>query len=254
MFPNLSADESTAGLQEIESLCVSCYKEGVTKLLLTKIPHYKEIILMSFNCDYCGFNNNEIQSGGAIQEQGLRVAVTIATERDLSRQVVRSDYATIKIPTLELEIPPKGQKGEISTVEGVLQRTVTALEQDQPVRRHLDPEGASQIDSFVARIQEVLSLEESFILEIDDPSGNSFIENPHAPGHDPGRTVENYQRNKEQNHQLGLYTQEELQTVAGHRAEASGCRHHHRREGWPTYCTKRSHSRHWSHRTHLRRP
>ena len=213
MFPNLSADESTAGLQEIESLCVSCYKEGVTKLLLTKIPHYKEIILMSFNCDYCGFNNNEIQSGGAIQEQGLRVTVTIATERDLSRQVVRSDYATIKIPTLELEIPPKGQKGEISTVEGVLQRTVTALEQDQPVRRHLDPEGASQIDSFVARIQEVLSLEESFILEIDDPSGNSFIENPHAPGHDPGRTVENYQRNKEQNHQLGLYTQEELQTA-----------------------------------------
>ena len=67
--------------------------------------------------------------------------------------VVRSDFATVTVPELELEIPPKGQKGEISTVEGILARTVAALEQDQPVRRHMDPEGAEQIDKFVAKIQ-----------------------------------------------------------------------------------------------------
>jgi len=213
MFPNLSGEDTNSGLQEIQSLCVNCYKEGVTKLLLTKIPHYKEIILMSFSCEYCGYSNNEIQSGGAIQEKGLRVTITIASERDLSRQVVKSDYATIRIPELELEIPPKGQKGEISTVEGVMQRTVTALEQDQPVRRHLDPDGAEQIDNFVARIQEVLRLDSPFTLELDDPSGNSFLENPLAPGPDPGRVVENYERSKEQNHLLGLYTEEELRTA-----------------------------------------
>ena len=213
VFPNLSGEETTSGPQEIESLCVSCYKEGVTKLLLTKIPHYKEIILMSFSCDHCGLTNNEIQSGGVIQEQGLRVTVNIATERDLSRQVVKSDYATVKIAELELEIPPKGQKGEISTVEGILQRTVAALEQDQPVRRHMDPEGAEQIDKFVSKIQDVLQLGQPFTLEIDDPSGNSFIENPNAPDPDPGRVVENYERNTEQNHLLGLYTPEELQTA-----------------------------------------
>ena len=213
VFPNLSGEETLSGPQEIESLCVSCYKEGVTKLLLTKIPHYKEIILMSFHCEHCGLTNNEIQSGGVMQEQGLRVTVNIATERDLSRQVVKSDYATVKIAELELEIPPKGQKGEISTVEGILQRTVAALEQDQPVRRHMDPEGAEQIDKFVSRIQTVLDLGQPFTLEIDDPSGNSFIENPQAPGPDPGRIVENYERNTAQNHLLGLYTQEELQTA-----------------------------------------
>ena len=213
VFPNLSGEETTSGPQEIESLCVSCYKEGVTKLLLTKIPHYKEIILMSFSCEHCGLTNNEIQSGGVIQEQGLRVTVNIATERDLSRQVVKSDYATVKIAELELEIPPKGQKGEISTVEGILQRTVAGLEQDQPVRRHMDPEGAEQIDKFVSKIQDVLQLGQPFTLEIDDPSGNSFIENPNAPDPDPGRVVENYERNTEQNHLLGLYTPEELQTA-----------------------------------------
>ena len=213
MFPNLSGEETVSGPQEIESLCVSCYKEGVTKLLLTKIPHYKEIILMSFSCEHCGLTNNEIQSGGVIQERGLRLTVNIATERDLSRQVVKSDFATVKIAELDLEIPPKGQKGEISTVEGILQRTVAALEQDQPVRRHLDPEGAEQIDQFVSRIQNTLGLSHPFTLEIDDPSGNSFIENPNAPGPDPGRVVDNYERNSEQNHLLGLYTPEELQTA-----------------------------------------
>ena len=27
---------------------------------------------MSFNCDHCGFSNNELQSGSKIQEQGIR--------------------------------------------------------------------------------------------------------------------------------------------------------------------------------------
>ena len=68
-------------------MCMSCGENGVTRLLLTKIPHYKEIILMSFHCEHCGFKNNEIQSGGVIQEKGVRITVTVANERDLSRQV-----------------------------------------------------------------------------------------------------------------------------------------------------------------------
>ena len=136
LFSNLSAEDSTyTEPTEIESLCINCGANGVTKLLLTRIPHYKEIILMSFHCEECGFSNNEIQSGGVIQEKGLRVKVVISSERDLSRQVVRSDTATVTVP--KLEIPPKGHKGEISTTEGILARTVAALEQGQPVRRHI---------------------------------------------------------------------------------------------------------------------
>ena len=46
----------------------------------------------------------------------------------------------------------------MSTVEGVLQRTVTALEQDQPVRRHMDPEGAAKIEEYVAKIKDLLEV------------------------------------------------------------------------------------------------
>ena len=205
LFSNLSAEDSTyTEPTEIESLCINCGANG-------------EIILMSFRCEECGFSNNEIQSGGVIQEKGLRVKVVISSERDLSRQVVRSDFATVTVPKLELEIPPKGQKGEISTVEGILARMVAALEQDQPDRRHMDPDGAEQIDKFVARIQDTLRLPEPFTLEIDDPPGNSFIENPTAPAADPGREVTNYTRSKEQDHSLGTLKRSSSQSTRSRR-------------------------------------
>lgn len=39
---------------------------------------------------------------------------------------------------------------------------------------------------------------------VDDPSGNSFVENKLAPKADPNLTVEYYERSEDQNKQLGL--------------------------------------------------
>ena len=46
------------------------------------------------------------------------IEVHLTTERDLSRQVVKSDYASITVPEIDLEIPSNSQKGEITTIEG----------------------------------------------------------------------------------------------------------------------------------------
>jgi C4-type Zn-finger protein len=50
----------------------------------------------------------------------------------------------------------------VTTVEGVLTRTVTALEQDQLLRRIQDPEGAAQIDSYLEMIKGLLQVKEPF--------------------------------------------------------------------------------------------
>ena len=39
---------------------------------------------------------------------------------------------------------------------------------------------------------------------LDDPSGDSFIENPEAPKKDPNMTISFYKRTQEQNDLLGL--------------------------------------------------
>ena len=44
----------------------------------------------------------------------------------------------------------------------MLQRTISGLTQDQPVRRHMDPEGAKQIDEYVDKIENLLTVKEAF--------------------------------------------------------------------------------------------
>jgi zinc finger protein len=90
---------------------IDVYFQGVTRLLLTKIPFYKEVVLMSFECEHCGFKNNELQPGGKIEERGVRVTLNVQTESDLNRQVVKSDYTSVKIMELDFEIPAQSQKG-----------------------------------------------------------------------------------------------------------------------------------------------
>lgn len=82
-------------------------------MLLTKIPFYKDVVIMSFDCEHCGYQNNELQSGGKIAEQGIEITLIVKTHRDLNRQVVKSDYTSVKIPSLDFEIPSKSQKGGI---------------------------------------------------------------------------------------------------------------------------------------------
>jgi len=87
------------------------FLQGMTRLLLTMIPYYKEVVLMSFACDHCGFRNNELQSGGKIEEQGVEITLKCLKPSDLNRQVVKSDYTSIKIIELDFEIPAQSQKG-----------------------------------------------------------------------------------------------------------------------------------------------
>ena len=48
IFVNISGD--TENVTEIESLCMNCHENGQTVILMTKIPFFKEMIVMSFRC------------------------------------------------------------------------------------------------------------------------------------------------------------------------------------------------------------
>ena len=51
--------------------------QGITKLLLTKIPYYKDVIVSSFSCSHCGLINNDLQSASPIEEKGVRFKVDL---------------------------------------------------------------------------------------------------------------------------------------------------------------------------------
>ena len=36
-------------------------------MMLTSIPYFREVIVMSFRCEHCGDTNNEVQTAGTIR-------------------------------------------------------------------------------------------------------------------------------------------------------------------------------------------
>ncbi|KAJ8385285.1 hypothetical protein AAFF_G00190740 [Aldrovandia affinis] len=204
VFKELSAEDDDMQPTVIESLCMNCYANGSTRLLLTKIPFFKEIIISSFTCDHCNWSNTEIQSAGRIQDQGVRYTLHVRSKEDLNREVVKADSATTKIPELDFEIPAYTQKGSLSTIEGLLERAASGLEQEQPTRKATTPEVAEKIDEFIEKLKRLKDFEHEFTLVIDDPSGNSFVENPCAPQKDDALTVSHYTRTAQQDMQLGI--------------------------------------------------
>uniref|UniRef100_A0A914Z655 Zinc finger ZPR1-type domain-containing protein n=1 Tax=Panagrolaimus superbus TaxID=310955 RepID=A0A914Z655_9BILA len=204
IFKDLSADDGDQVPMEIESLCMQCHENGTTKLMCTRIPYYKQVIVISFLCDHCGFRNNELQSGESVQEFGTEIVLNVKTKEDLNRQVVKSEYASIEIPELDLVIPYKSQPGEITTVEGVLMRVKNGLEQDQDRRIQEHPEAAAQIDQFITKLMSFATLEKHFTLKLNDPSGNCYIQNPNPLHVDPRCIVSHYYRKLSDNKILGL--------------------------------------------------
>lgn len=169
---------------------------------------------MSFSCDHCGFQNNEIQSGAEIKVKAIKFKLLVKEPSDLNRRIVKSDYSAVRIEELDFEIPAKSQKGEVTTVEGVIDRVVAGLNQDQELRRQEHPEAAEQIDQFIKKLEGLKELKEPFTLILDDISGDAHIENPNAPHPDPNVTSEHYVRNVEQNHMLGIFERSEIDEPA----------------------------------------
>ncbi|PFH55818.1 hypothetical protein XA68_17572 [Ophiocordyceps unilateralis] len=195
-------DDDDKPVEEIESLCMDCGKNGVTRLLLASIPYFRQVVIMSFSCEHCHAQNNEIQAAGAIQPQGVHYELRLNSAADFSRQVVKSDTATVKFIELDLEIPPG--RGQLTNVEGLLTTVVDDLELGQERRKEQAPEIHQKIADVVSRGRAMLAGDGfPFRLYVDDPAGNSFISPDLKDGAGKWKKRE-YSRTAEQNAGLGL--------------------------------------------------
>nr|XP_053652002.1 zinc finger protein ZPR1-like [Cherax quadricarinatus] len=246
---------------------------------MTRIPHYKDVILTSFECDYCGNKNTGFQLG-QVQEQGVRYELYLENEDDLSRQVVRSGHATVSVPEVQLEIPGNTDKGDVcfqeviimamhcescghrtnevksgtgvsdlgkritlkitdptdlardvlksetcelsipeldfcvgggliggkfTTLEGLLMNIREDLDSNPFLMGDsIEKNRKVIVDKLLDDLEMVIkgNLMVTFIM--DDPAGNSYLQNVYAPDDDPEMTIEEYERTFEQNEELGL--------------------------------------------------
>lgn len=194
-------------ITELESYCVNCGKNGLTKLLVLRIPYFKEVIIMSFKCNECGFANNELQPAATIQERGSTITLTCKQPLDLNRQVVKSDYGEVFIPEIEFKIIR--QPGLVTTIEGLIDRAIEGLTQTIQLNSDQNSNSLLRLNNTIQNLTKLKSLDKSFTFILNDPSGNSFVENLKAPKTDPQMEIKYYKRSEKDNILLGLFNEAE---------------------------------------------
>lgn len=121
--------------QALESLCVACGNNGTTNFLRRDIPFFHDVIIASFSCPHCGYRSSSLNIVN-IAERGVHYELSVVNPKDLDREIIRTEHASIKIPELELEIPANmDRKGEINTLEGIINQFIDSLQEAQPLRK-----------------------------------------------------------------------------------------------------------------------
>lgn len=202
----LDQTEVESGTMEFEVPCHVCGRNGVNRMCTCTIPYFKEIIIMAFTCNACGARSTDVKVGGGFSEKAKKYTLQVETVDDINRDLFKSETAAIFIPEVGLEVVSGSLGGIYSTVEGLIEKMLDTLKDDNPfVGDSSDIQKTNKFQEFLVKLDD---LKEGkilpFTLILDDPMSNCFIQNPHYPEDDPKVTVEEYERTFEQNEDLGL--------------------------------------------------
>ncbi|KAH8044093.1 hypothetical protein JL722_14839 [Aureococcus anophagefferens] len=123
-------------------------------MCVTKIPYFKECVIMSFTCEKCGYRNSEVKGGGAVPMLGCAATLTCVDAGDLSRDILKSDTAYVAIPELDLELAHGSLGSVYTTVEGCLEKIVASLRRGNPFQGGDSADGAKKahFDAFIDKI------------------------------------------------------------------------------------------------------
>jgi zinc finger protein len=91
-------------------------------MCIATIPFFKEIIIMAFSCDFCGYRNTEIKGGGGIAEKATKIVFKVETPDDMNRDIFKSDSCTLEIPEVDFAMAPGTLGSMYTTTEGLLDK------------------------------------------------------------------------------------------------------------------------------------
>lgn len=173
-------DEEDVPLKENEEIlvfpgkCSSCGHPLDTLMKRVTIPYFKEVLIMSTNCDRCGYRDNEVKSGSAISPQGKRITLKVEDIDDLSRDILKvcsntpvegvyvilnfqSETCSLSIPEISLALQGGTLGGRFTTMEGILDQVYDELnEKVYMTSDSTDPDSAFTL--FLAKLKQVRPL------------------------------------------------------------------------------------------------
>lgn len=186
----------------LQTACAVCETEGTMRSCTLVIPHFKEIAIMTFNCDHCGYHKAEVIVCGTVSPKARTISLYCDSREDLKRELIKSETAKIKIPEIDFELTSGTLGGKFTTVEGLLVEIQKNLRDNNPfTESYADIGDLSIYNYLIQTLEEFSNNEEPFTIIIDDPLSNSYIEEIKR---NDKIIIENYDRSADDNDYLGI--------------------------------------------------
>lgn len=188
--------------------CPGCAGVAETRMFSTRIPYFRDVVVMCTSCEACGYRDSELRSGGEIPARGRTVTLVVRGPADLGRDVIKSESSDLSVPELDLELGRGTLGGRVTTVEGLLVEVRDALQRtrfttlgDSALARDRD----SWAD-FYARLEGCITGATPFTLVLRDPLAGCFVSAlTDDYEQDPQLGTAEFERDWEEDEEFGLH-------------------------------------------------
>jgi len=120
--------------------------------------------------------------------------------------VLKSETCEVILPSLDFTCTAGTLGGRFTTLEGLLSNMKDHLQSVNPFGMGDSPALFDKnLKTFLSGLDKIIKGEEMNVeIILDDPAGNSYVQNLYAPDPDPELEVVHYERTKEQDDELGI--------------------------------------------------
>lgn len=137
----------------------------------TEVPYFGKIFLFSMSCSGCKYRKADIEAEE--QKEPSRFTIEVDSEKDMAIRVVKSSFATVKIPHITTITPGPASQGYVTNIEGLIERVKEVI---QMARSEADEKSdMKKAKNMLKKLQKVVWGREKLKIIIEDPSGNSAI-------------------------------------------------------------------------------
>ncbi len=162
----------------LDASCPVCGRSPLTlRSLEMDLPYFGDAIQTTLACSACGYRHGDLLL--TRRRDAVRITLRVTKPEQLSDRVARSSSATVRIPELEASMEP-GPRAEafVSNVEGVLRRFLAIVEGQAAMAgtkaRH------ATLARVRRRIEGMIAGGERFTFILEDPTGNSDLQDDEA--------------------------------------------------------------------------
>ncbi len=153
--------------------CPVCSQKTLTlKQDEMEIPNFGKVFIFSMTCSSCLYHQSDIES--LEEKEPIRCTLEISSEQDMKIKVIKSSFATVKIPQLKMSVTPgPASEGYISNVEGVINKFKDVIESEKETTE--DEDVRTTAKNLLKKIWKIKLGDIQVKLVIEDPTGNSAI-------------------------------------------------------------------------------